>query len=530
VTRRTPLSGAPSRSSPARGIPSAGGAARPAPARPASARGPRSGRAPAAAAAAAAKAVVGTSTLAERLAMPLLWLLVLVTPLYIAPSAKDCFRLPKLLLAEWLALASLVPLAWALRRVETVRWRDLWRLPAVRAALPLAAVATAGLATSVHPLHVREGLTDLWIGAACLVGWSAALPAARLERLLGGLLWPAAAMAALGILQFHGLRPLAVVGVHGAARLAITSTAGNPGDLAAFLVLPCLFAQWRLARGAGAPRPAPGPLAAAGRAASGRGHRWGWLVAALVLYAYALAVTQTVAALAALILGSVTLWAGARYKEALGVRRLAAVAGVLAVLVAAAVAGVPALRARMVEKVSQARQGHWNVVLTGRLDGWRTALWMLGEHPWTGVGQGAYRAEFVPAKLALLDRGVAFVSGEQQNFANAHDEALEVGADLGVPGLLALAWGLAVVVLAARARGAQAPRAARGAHPVDGGDGRPQGGEPGGRADRAFAAAGLVAFGMLCLVDFPFRGALVAFPALLFLAWVLRPATAEAAA
>jgi hypothetical protein len=35
---------------------------------------------------------------------------------------------------------------------------------------------------------------------------------------------------------------------------------------------------------------------------------------------------------------------------------------------------------------------------------------------------------------------------------------------------------------------------------------------------------------VLCLVDFPFRVALVAFPALLFLAWILRPAAAEAAA
>jgi len=473
--------------------------------------------------------------LAERLALLPLWLLAVVPPLYFLPSAKDPFRLPKLMLAEWLAIASLVPLAWALRRVEVVRWRDLWRQPAIRALLPLVAVATAGLATSAHPLHVREALADLWIGAACLAGWSAALPTRRLERVLVGLLLPAAALAVIGILQFHGLRPLTVAPALGGARYTVTSTAGNTGDFAAFLVLPCLVAQWRLARGAAAG--AAGGTAAGGGAAErdaaggGRrlGGRWGWLAAALALCAYAIAVTQTLAALVALLLGSLTFWFGSLRRDGAGLRWLAGACAAAALLAAGAVAAVPALRGRVAEKVSLARRGEWNHVLTGRLDGWRTALWMLEQHPWAGVGQGAFRAEFVPAKLALLDRGAVFLSGEQQNFVNAHDEPLEVGADLGVPGLLALAWALAVVTAAARLRmraaAAGMPRVPAAAGDADGGAARRA-----LSADGAFAAGGLAALGVLCLVDFPFRVALVAFPALLFLAWLLRPAAAEAAA
>ena len=483
--------------------------------------------------------------LAERLAMLPLWLLALVPPLYFAPAAKDPFRLPKLMLAEWLAIASLVPLAWALRRVEVVRWHDLWRQPALRAVLPLVAVATAGLATSVHPLHVREGLADLWIGAACLVGWSAALPGGRLERVLVGLLWPAAALAGIGILQFHGLLPrflaglLAVVPARGGARYAVTSTAGNAGDLAAFLVLPCLIAQWRLARGAASARSRSATAAAAaggraGREDRGRGRRgfagrWGWLAAALALCAYAIAVTQTLAALAALLLGSLIFWASTLPRGGAGLRRLAAACAAAAILAAGAVAAVPALRGRVTEKLSLARRGEWNHVLTGRLDGWRTALWMLSEHPWAGVGQGAFRAEFVPAKLALLDRGAAFLSGQQQNFVNAHDEALEVGADLGVPGLLALGWALAVVMSSVRTGGLQAaPGTSRAG--AAGGDPAGEAASRVRRAGGAFAVGGLASLGLLCLVDFPFRVALVAFPALLFLAWVLRRAAAEAAA
>jgi O-antigen ligase len=462
----------------------------------------------------------------ERMAVLLLWLLVLVPPLYVSPSAKDAFRLPKLMLSEWLAVASLVPLAWGLRRVGAVRWSDVWRQPALRAVLPLLAVATAGLATSAHPLHVREALADLWIGGACLAAWSVALPAGRLERLLGGLLWPAAALAALGILQFHGLQPLALAGVRAGSRFAVTSTAGNPGDLGAFLVLPCLVAEWRLARGSRAAAAA----ARDGRARRGRGGRavaWrrGGLVAALAACVYAMALTQTFAALTALALGSVVLWGGALRHRLGGARRLAVAGASLAalgLLAAGGVAAVPALAGRVKEKVVAVRQGDWNAVLTGRLDGWRAALWMLGEHPWAGVGQGAYRAEFVPAKLALLDRGVPFLSGTQQNFANAHDEPLEVAADCGLPGLLAVAWGLWALASAARSR---APEAAVAAGATDG-----TGAPLALRADGAFAAAGLTALGMLCLVDFPFRVALVAFPALLFLSWVLRPAAAEAAA
>jgi O-antigen ligase len=316
--------------------------------------------------------------------MPVLWLLVVVPPLFFLPTAKDPFRLPKLMLAEWLAIASLVPLAWTLRRVEAVGWRDLWRQAAIRAALPLAAIATAGLLTSRHPLHVREALADLWIGAACLVGWSAALPAARLERLLAGLLWPAAAVAAIGILQFHGVHLLAVSPALGGTRYAVTSTAGNAGDLAAFLVLPCLIAQWRLARGAAAAAPATGGARhrETGRGSSGR---WVWLAAALALCAYAIAVTQTLAALLALLLGSLIFWAATLGRGSRAWRWLAAACAAAAILAAGAVVAVPALRGRVLEKVGQARRGDWNHVLTGRLDGWRAALWMLVQHPWAGV-------------------------------------------------------------------------------------------------------------------------------------------------
>jgi len=421
-----------------------------------------------------------------RLATFFLWLLVLVPPFVYANLAKESFRQPKLLASEWFALASLASLAWGLERVRVreVRLADVWRLPAVRIVLPALVIATAGLAASQHPAHTREALADLWIGAAALVGWSAALPGSRLERLLQGLLWPAAALALVGIGQYHGLQPLRLFGLAPGSRLAITSLAGNPGDLGAYLVLPILVAQQSLRR------------------RLRTGESWGrpavWATAAsLVVCLYGLLLTQTLAAVAAVALGSLMFW------SALLPRRralaLLAAGGLAAALL---VTAVSPLRQRLVEKGRQAVSGNLNAVLTGRLDGWRTAAWMLGQHPLAGVGHGAYRPEFVPAKLALLDRGTAFYPGQTQvGFANAHNEYLEGAAEWGIPGLLALAWGLWVLWAALR----------RGGPGVSG-------------EERALAWAGTAALAVLSLVHFPFRLALVAFPALLFLSWVLRAA------
>jgi O-antigen ligase len=404
------------------------------------------------------------STLGEIFA----WALVIVTP-FLVVVGKESFRLPKLMVAEWLGLASVLCLAWGLRAAD---WRAAWRLPAVRAVLPALLVATAGIWTTAHPLHVREALFDLWIGAACLVGWSVGLGRERLERLLRGLIWPAAVLALIGILQFHRIwEPLRLTGIQYDARLGITSYAGNPGDLSSSLVLPSLVALWMLF--------------------SKRG-RWQAAAVALILCVYGLALTQTLASLAAVATGAIVL-------ALLELPRRKVLAGLAAAAVVATVLvlAVAPLRVRVAGKLKGLAEGDLNEVLTGRLDGWRAALGMMREHPLAGVGHGAYLPEYVPAKLALLDRGVKFLPGQLTPvFSNAHNEYLEVGAELGIPGLLALAWALWVLFQAARRREEE---------------------------DRSLAWSGLTALAVLSLAYFPFHVAMISFPALLFLAWVLRP-------
>jgi O-antigen ligase len=401
-------------------------------------------------------------------------------PLVVASGAVDPFRLPQRMAAEWLALASLVPLAlaggWGAASPGPRAWR---RHPAMLAVAPLLLVASASLATSAHRLHVADALIDLWIGAAVLVGWSAALATPRLRRLLDVVSLGAVPLAAIAVLQLHDLwRPVIFAVDPIGERLEITSLAGNPGDLAAFLVLPALVAQANLR-------------------SPGRG-RWGWL-AVLGLLLYALAATRTLTSLAALVAGSAVLWLLALPPR----RAIAGTAGALAAL-ALLLALAPPLRQRVVEQRWQWEIGGMDSLLSGRLDGWRVAARLLRDHPLAGVGHGAFRAEFARTKLAMAAEGETFYTGHlSPSFANVHNEYLEVAADLGWPGLLVLAWGVGVAgVAAGRAR------------------------RPAGRGPVALAWAGMVGLGVLALAYFPLRLGPVAFSWLALLAWTFSMARA----
>lgn len=433
---------------------------------------------------------------AGAVAEALLWALVLVPPFLVFPRIADSFDLPKRLISEVLALASLLPLAWRLRAAGSVTFAAVWRLPAVRAALPAAAVATLGLAFTAHPAHTRDALADLWIGVACLIAWSAGLEPARVRRLLAGLIVPASALALLAALQFHGFNPFVFGAGAESARLELTSLAGNTGVLAAYLVLPALVAQWLLRR-AWLRLRAPG-----GGSKRGAAFGLGALAVALALCLYALVLTQTMTALAALGAGSVALWLAVLPR-----RRVLAALGAVALLAGLAVGLVPPLRAKVARAAEAVAAGNWSSALQGRTAGWRTAAWMAARQPLTGVGHGAYAAEFAPARLEMAERGARLPGAGRRMFANAHNEFLEVAAEWGLPGLAALLWGL--WVLAGRLR-----RGLVGGMPRD---------------DAALAVAGVLALALLATAHFPFRLGLVAFPALLLLARALAPEPAEGA-
>ncbi len=418
-----------------------------------------------------------------RLGYLTLWLLFLLVPIAYSRTAHESFRLPKLLLSETLGLASLVLLALRLRSVERIDWRAFFRQPVVLAVLPMLAVASLGLVTSEHSGHVREALVSLWIGGACLVGWSLALSEEEHFKLLRGLILPAVVLSVAAILQFHGwFTPFEFEREVG-ERIGLTSFAGGAFDLAAYLVIPCLFLQ--------------SSLRAPARA------RWrGALAAAAVVCAYAMVATQTLTALLALVVGSLMLWfAWLPRRRFVAFAALIALAGVVLGL------GFAPLRQRLDRKLDSLLRGDVNRVLTGRLDGWRAAVWMLREEPWTGVGHGAYRAEFGTAKYALWEQGVEFYRSQHRvYFTNAHSDVLEALGEWGLPAAAVLLWGSATLIrnlrrLKSKERSA-GERIAGKPHHFE------------------LMSAGLVVLALMATTNFPFRIALVAYPAILFMSWI----------
>ncbi len=413
-----------------------------------------------------------------------LWLVVLVPPLVVLPMAWESFRFPKLLACEILGLASLALLAWRLRNAEKIELASLLRHPAVLATMPLLAVASLGLASSEHPHYVRQALASLWIAGACLIGWSLALGAAELRRLLAATVLPATLLAVVAVLQYAGLFTSFDFADRVSQRIGLTSLAGGAFDLAAYLVLPILVAQQRL-----------------WQASRRRRALWG---GALAVCLAAVALTQTVAALAALLVASLVLWG-----SLLPRRRLLRAAAAVAVVGAVLVLAFAPLRGRLLKKVGELRRGEVNRVLTGRLDPWRAAWWMVEKRPLLGVGHGAYQAEFGVARLALRREGVRFYRGQNQvYFDNAHGDFIQAVAEWGLAGAVALVWGLAVLARQLHRRALHCRGECSSASE---------------RGDLAVMRAVPVALGVLALASFPMHLALVAYPHLLCLGWILQP-------
>ena len=397
----------------------------------------------------------------------LLWLV----PLVFLPGLTDNFRPPKQFASELLGLLSLALLSIRLRRFRPGGWSAWLKRPVLVAALPVVlAVGIAGL-FSAHSAHVYRSLPSFLIAVACWVGWTLALTAEERWRLLKALTVPATLLALLAILQFHGLFDPFTFERRLTQRLALTSLAGGAFDLAGYLLLPILILQvwWR---------------SAAGKARIG-------LALALGICSYGLLLTQTLTVVVAVVTATCVYWARAFPR-----RRL--MAGFLVIVtVATLLAFASPLRPRVISKLESLQQGEINRLLTGRLDGWRSAVYLIRNHPLTGVGPGAFRAEFGNARVALTDQGVQFFRGQHRVFfVNAHNDWLEAVAEWGLLGAVALLWAAWILW---RSRRARAPDE--------------------GHVDelRRLEPAALTGMLVLASTNFPFHVALITYPWLLFL-------------
>ena len=134
-------------------------------------------------------------------------------------------------------------------------------------------------------------------------------------------------------------------------------------------------------------------------------------------------------------------WAGAARWTA-----VVAVVGVAGVLVAGGLAERPTAA----ELGARAESGRLTTVSSNRYEYWRVGFGAFADDPLTGLGAGGFRVAW------LQERKIP------EAVRDAHSLPVEVMAELGVPGLLALAAVVAGVALAARRAAATDPRTAAG--------------------------------------------------------------------
>ena len=436
-----------------------------------------------------------------------LWLLILLPPFIFLPGLTDNFRLPKLLLSELLGLLSLALLSFRLWRQDFDMTR-FWRAPVWRIVLPLLFAGSLGFFFGEHPEVTVRALPSFWIGCLCLIGWSLALRQKERRVLLHAVLWPAGFLALLALLQFHHLFDPFSFQDRVTDRTGLTSLAGGAFDLSGYLVLPLLLAQAALA------------------GASGK-RRW-WLLFFLLIGTWATIASRTLTVLIALVLGSFLIW-----RRAVPQRRLLGAAGVVAALTLLLAVFGP-LKERAGKLTKSLQKGEVNRLLTGRLDAWRGALWMLEQRPVLGVGHGAFRAEYGPARFELTQRGVTFFRGQKQVFfTNAHSDALNAAAEWGGLGVLAMLFSGAVFVLVLKRRWSspsRAPPEADDAEPAEAGSEESAAESKRRIAERDLELAALAALVVLCSTYFPFHLGLLAYPWLLFLSGLMAaPKTRTAA-
>jgi hypothetical protein len=338
-------------------------------------------------------------------------------PLVVAPDPIDMFRLPKDLVfrAEAILLVSLTLGAWILGApLPRLDFRTPWFWLGATA---IAWLGVITLTSTNRAISIESSGTVV----AAIVIFLATRSAARRHApmLLGAALTAAAINALLVLVEEANLwMPF---GVRGDISHHLQSSAllGNPNEIGGYLgaaTLACIAAY------------------AARRSA--------WTLAGALLLTAALLASQTMTALIAFVVASLTMLATISWRKAI----LAAVpAAVILILLFFA---ITPLRQRVMRMTQSLRAGDYNSAVTERFTPFVAAWSMIVDHPLTGVGPGAFAWEFYDYKIRAEKRFPSLRSAYNRglNFGEVHNDHLQVLAETGIGG-----YGAFVALLAALA-------------------------------------------------------------------------------
>lgn len=328
--------------------------------------------------------------------------IVTITALFVLPHEAGGYRL-----AKWGAFGFALAAAAALLAFPGPhKWpRGFWAL----GAFVLSAVTLPLLSSSLSPAHWPTALGML-SGLALFFVTVIALGDDEHARRVNLVLLTAGGVscAAVVLLQAAGLRWF-TSDVYTGLEFRAPGTFGNPNWAAAFLapLVPVAFGLAAAAQRRWPYLAASGVLSIATLATLSKGGAVALISGVLVYYALGVGASRD---------ATLAVAGGSGKWLALRVRWLAFSAAVSVGVVSLAITW-PALA-----------QVSW---MRGRVFLWRAALWLVGEHPLTGVGLGGYPAAYGRAAAALVDGDpAAFQPLSSVDFA--HHDVLQFAAEGGV--------------------------------------------------------------------------------------------------
>ena len=354
-------------------------------------------------------------------------MLVLI-PLAVTPDLIDRYRVVKESLARAQGIVGGLMLVVGATIGGGERFRVLLRERAV-AIVMAAGVFWALLTTllSTHSAHSSDSLaTFLTSVLVCLCAWYASprVPLLALDLLVPAVLINVVLLA----LQEYGVyQPFLPGSQRIPHHLSSTALLGNPNIVGTYMGLVAVV------------------FAATATRTAGR-RRW-WQGFGAVCAVVGVIVSQTRTAMIALIVGLLIIAVGRSWKRA-----ALAVAAVVVLLVLGAAFRLPVVR-RLLEVPRLASTAGLGYATSGRVLPIAVGAAILADHPLTGAGPGTFKYHYMPyASRATAERPELLRGSLSRNFAEAHNDHIQLLAETGVPGyLLFLAAVVAVVQTTRRA-------------------------------------------------------------------------------
>ena len=352
------------------------------------------------------------------------WILaaaLLMIPVAFDPRLKDTFRLPKELLFDGFGVIAMAWLVFA----ATSRHRPRPDGSTIKAAAVASALVLGWTLVSTLLAENRFLAVQTLTTVACSVAifWMAVMVASttRSLKLIDVAMAGALLNAVLAALQEFGIWQPFQFPPDFVGQLQTTGLAGNPRDVGMLILAPAVVAVVATV--------------------VYRNRRRGFYAAIAFVLLAGLIATRTRTTLIA--------YAVALIFTLTSIRRKYAVAVVLIIGVAifAATASSVTLRRGVSDLVESARQRDWRTVFSERLPAYLTAVEMIRDRPLVGAGPGAYKWLYMQYRVRLPARyEPEWLVGAPLNFREAHNDHLQVFAEMGLIGYVILLVALGALI------------------------------------------------------------------------------------